>query len=92
MFHGVGVQTNADGSKYDGSWVLGSPCGRGTYTTKDGNSVEGTYMNDTFQELMSKLENGLAKFSGKTLHFKYIPETVIGIGSSAVSNNNSNDI
>jgi len=41
--NGQGIDTYANGDKYDGNWVNGERSGKGTYTWADGRKYDGIF-------------------------------------------------
>lgn len=48
MYHGEGIETYADKSKYSGTFKLGLKHGLGKFTFNDGSYYEGEFYEDKF--------------------------------------------
>lgn len=49
MKHGFGVETNSDGSKYNGNFMEGKRHGKGAYTFPDGNIYIGEWVDNRME-------------------------------------------
>ena len=49
MQHGKGVETWADGAKYDGDYVRGNKEGKGKFFWADGSVFEGEFKNNNIE-------------------------------------------